>query len=345
MGDFSGPVFSAIGGDYCGSRVFDFDLDGFEDVLLLPKSVEGRPRLLARDLSGDGTTFYDVAGPAGVGAQGKIGGAVAGDFNGDGDIDLFLGREAPKSDPFTFSGDATKNLFQATKDGIDDASNNNYVALRLNSTTGLNNGMGIGAKVKLVVNGQTRIRLADGGSGRGGQDGPVIVFGLGSAFSVDELEVVWPNGHHQIIPGSQVLVNSLNEVDDNSTLSIVAGTILGQYEVLPVSGLADWIFTWETSVWTNPEKDRIIFDTGNMVPACSSGLVDLTPSMNGVDHSVTETASGTFLHEIVWRDRPCQAPCTILFKSKSEFGAFSAISEIKNMNVKVCGSTGGLPLK
>lgn len=85
-----------IGG---GAALFDYDNDGDLDVYLVQsgdltaEAATRPPNRLYRNL-GEGT-FEDVTGAAGVGDRGYGQGCAAGDYDGDGDIDLYVTNLGP----------------------------------------------------------------------------------------------------------------------------------------------------------------------------------------------------------------------------------------------------------
>jgi hypothetical protein len=89
-----------------GILVADLDGDGWLDIYL-PRYDNLRPELrsnvLYRNLGG--AVFEDVTAQAGVGADHNSSCAVAGDLDGDGDLDLFVGNDLAPSQLYLNQGD------------------------------------------------------------------------------------------------------------------------------------------------------------------------------------------------------------------------------------------------
>ena len=332
-GNFPNMDFSVSGGDFSGSKVFDHDLDGLEDILMLPKNETGKPILLARDLDVGGEVFFDYSGSSGIDQVGKIGGAVSADLNGDGDVDLFLGRK-PEQLPEDSSPIGHQYLFQATASSSgSDAPDNNWFSVRVESLTGFNNRMGIGAKVSVYEDGiqtPSRVRFVDGGSGRGNQDDPTLIFGLGNATSVDSVAVDWPTGWRQVVPGPSLNISTGpglpgdNLIQDSSTFFIPDNLVGARYQVIPYSDVVDWVFTWETRIRTDGSLDRVFCGE------CGSPTVELAPGAPNVEYETHILANGRQLHQLTWKNRPCTPRCIIEYQVRSRFQ-----SEVRDSNYKI----------
>lgn len=208
----------------------------------------------------------------------------------------------------------------------------------------MNNRMGIGAKVTVNEVGQKRVRLVDGGSGRGGQDAPTMVFGLGSATSVESVTIDWPNGYRQVVPGTSLNistgpgVNGANVIEDASSFSSPMCVVAGRVEVVPQSQLIDWIFTWTTDLKTNPDLDEIVFDTTGMSWECQEGLVPLNKATPDVEIAASFLADGRMQHQLTWRNRPCVPNCTLKFRAHSWINTNEGVSGLGQRAVKFCQS-------
>jgi hypothetical protein len=60
---------------------------------------------------------------------------------------------------------------------------------------------GLGARVSVVAGGQARHQVHDGQSGYLTQSSAPLYFGLGTSVEVERIEVVWPSGTRQTVPG------------------------------------------------------------------------------------------------------------------------------------------------
>ena len=60
---------------------------------------------------------------------------------------------------------------------------------------------GIGALVTLTISGHKQLRYVHGAAGTVGKSWNVVHFGLGAATVADAIEVRWPSGTVQALPG------------------------------------------------------------------------------------------------------------------------------------------------
>jgi enediyne biosynthesis protein E4 len=167
-----------------GSGVYDFDNDGWLDVLIFHGGLVHmvpQEQSLFRGL-GSGK-FADVSRDAGPALDVKTvsRGACFADYDNDGKIDAFVvNLGAP--------GTLLHNLTQST---------NHWLTVKLKGKK--SNRDGIGADLELVAAGRTQIAERVAGSGYLSQDDGRVHFGLGNTAKVDKLTIHWPSGRDQIV--------------------------------------------------------------------------------------------------------------------------------------------------
>jgi hypothetical protein len=167
----SGPL---VGGGYdFGCTWGDYDNDGDLDLYISTSYCCNQ--LLRND--GAGTFTDDTTGPLGDAPGYSLGTAFA-DYDGDGDLDLYVADVGVYDYCKLF-----RNLL-----GYE----NNWVHVNLVGTA--SNRAGIGARVRVVTGRGSQIREISGGSGMRSQDSLTAEFGLGSETTVDSLIVHWPSG-------------------------------------------------------------------------------------------------------------------------------------------------------
>ena len=177
---------SAATGQYVswGSGVYDFDNDGWLDILVFHGGLVHMVPMehsLYRGL-GDGK-FADVSRQAGpvIDVKTVSRGACFADYDNDGKIDAYVINLGSQ-------GTLLRNVSRNT---------NHWLALSLKGTK--SNRDGIGARVTLVAGGRTQAAERVTGSSYLSQDDGRLHFGLGSATRVDEITVDWPSGHQQVL--------------------------------------------------------------------------------------------------------------------------------------------------
>lgn len=155
------------------ATIGDFNNDGWQDIYL-PFNNQGR---LYRNM-GDGTfeDIFDIS----MGLD-SVGTAVAaGDINNDGWLDLVI----PQA--------------QGTAIMINDGGTNNWASIELKNPS--RNRLGVGSRIHIQAGGMHQMRTITAGTGAGSQsDGLRAHFGLGTASTIDEVLIVWPDGFSETI--------------------------------------------------------------------------------------------------------------------------------------------------
>ncbi len=176
----------ADGGWGWGACFADFNLDGRLDIF----HTNGWPNLNPIDdfehdrsrlfiAQANGARFSDEAGTRGMTDTEQGRAVVCADFDGDGDVDIFM----------TNRGLANSGAFWLN----DDRSNQNK-ALAVKLVGAAPNTEAAGARIRVTVSGTTQMREIAVGGNFTSQHPTVQVFGLGMASTADSVEIEWPDG-------------------------------------------------------------------------------------------------------------------------------------------------------
>jgi hypothetical protein len=171
----------------------DFDADGWLDLFVanghLYPQIDRYPLDTTYNQAcqlfrnrGDGS-FEEIGRRAGLGEKRVWRGASASDFDGDGDLDLFV-----------TAIDGPAALLRN-----DTASGGHSLLLRLVGRRSDRDG--VGARILLTAGGRTQVREVAAGVGFCGGVEAKIHFGLGPATRADRIEVRWPSGRVQTLEG------------------------------------------------------------------------------------------------------------------------------------------------
>ena len=178
-----------------GAFFFDYDLDGWQDVLatnghieesvttVQPKVTFKQPPLLFRNT---GKGRFEHASPSAgpdfaVPQAGR--GAAHGDYDRDGDLDvLFVNNHGPAR--------LLRN---------EGGNRNHWVTVRLSGTSA--NRSGIGAIVRVHSAGGTQWQMVRSGSSYCSQSDLALTFGLGRDPAATAIEVEWPGGGKDRVAG------------------------------------------------------------------------------------------------------------------------------------------------
>lgn len=191
-----------------GCNFGDLDNDGYEDFYL----GTGDPDLMSvypnRMFRNDGARkFLDVTSSGGFGNIQKGHGVGFGDFDNDGDQDIYMVMGG------SHDGDIYQNALFENPIG----NKNNWITIKLLGTT--SNRLAIGARIKVVAekeDGLKRVyhRVVTSGGSFGGSSLQVEL-GLLDAISISELEVIWPN--------DQLTTEFFEDIPVNKKIEIIEG--------------------------------------------------------------------------------------------------------------------------
>jgi cytochrome oxidase Cu insertion factor (SCO1/SenC/PrrC family) len=121
------------------------------------------------------------------------------DIDDDGDLDILTNDF--NSEPMILVSNLTEKMSAV-----------HFLKIRLIGTK--SNRDGLGATVKVHAASQTYTKVNDGKSGYLSQSSYPLYFGLGEAETVDRIEIRWPSGQTQVVPGP-IAVNSQIEIRES----------------------------------------------------------------------------------------------------------------------------------
>lgn len=219
-----------------GTIFFDYDLDGYLDLCvaagtLSPNSTtDPQPNLLYHN-DGNGSSFTDVSAGSGFNDSGRGRTVVMGDYDRDGDPDLFLIDYGEKA--ILFRNDTANTTGRR------------WLIIDLQGGGApLSNRDGIGATIKLTTpDGVVQYWETRSGDSLGGGSDRAAYFGLNNNTLVSQVEVSWPSG----------IVQTLTGVAVNQRLTIVEKS--SEPPAITVSspnGKETWVKgTTQTITWTD----------------------------------------------------------------------------------------------
>jgi hypothetical protein len=185
-----------------GCGFFDFDNDGWKDLLLVNGHVFPEVERLGTDIhykdrailyrNQGGGKFSDISESAGPGILERhpARGAAFADYDNDGLIEVLINNQ----------NEPPSLLKQATRPA------NHWILLQL--TGSRSNRSALGAKVKVTAGGRTQSDEVRSGGSYLSQNDLRLHFGLGAAQKIDRIEIEWPSGLRQTlrdVPADQVV--------------------------------------------------------------------------------------------------------------------------------------------
>ena len=176
-GTYSSVTWGAVFGDY--------DLDGWEDLYLSAGNLQQGPgvpvgvqpnEVFVND--GTGEHFLDVSAATGADDRGESKGVAVADYDGDGDLDVFVVNQA-----------GTPHLFE----NVTPRGDRHWLTVALEGTTSARDACG--AVVRLSTAAGDMIRAVTCGSGAGGSGSDHTVhFGVPASDPGATLRISWPSG-------------------------------------------------------------------------------------------------------------------------------------------------------
>ena len=223
------------GGHSIGASWGDFDNDGLFDLFagnfahVDQRGDQPKSRFLG-NLGADQNYNFEDLGPCGVPYQESYASPGVGDYDNDGNVDLFfttvygVASFGRKNHPMLFRGDGSfsfKDVTLAAKlaelpptyqaawadfdnDGDLDlltagklfqnqASERNWLRVALEGDGEVVNRSAVGTQVRVKVGDKTLIRQVEAGTGEGNQNELTLHFGLGHHHDPVSIDILWPN--------------------------------------------------------------------------------------------------------------------------------------------------------
>ena len=190
-----------------GTGFFDHDNDGLLDIFVANGHIFERVERTTDVItyaqqnqlfhnSGDGG-FTEVSFKAGAYFQrkGVSRGAIFGDYDNDGDLDIVVTQLNQSAELLRNEGGNHRNWLRVRTVGVH------------------SNRDGIGARLVLTTGSESRVQEVHAGSSYQSSNDPRVFFGLGDHRTIDRLEIRWPSGVVQIlenIPANQEIVVTEN---------------------------------------------------------------------------------------------------------------------------------------
>ncbi len=207
-----------------GARFFDFDNDGWRDLLVInghildnialyhPDVKYEEPKRLYRNTGGG--HFVDAsATQSATFLSPRVGrGLAVADFDNDGWLGFLVNNNG--EDAQLFRNDGARSA--AARD-------NHWLGIRLIGTK--SNRDGLGTRIKVIAGDFTSYDQAKGGMSYCSAQDPRIYFGLGPHAKVDKIELLWPSGAKQEITG--VAADQIVTIEEGKGLTGYKYPVLG----------------------------------------------------------------------------------------------------------------------
>lgn len=241
--------FRIVNGEAYGSAWADYDNDGFQDLFvsryhqtnMLLRNKQGSFEEVPRSLyqHEDFSSFpYDK--------MPSLGCAWA-DYDRDGFLDIFV----------AISNGFLSRLYR------NGGNRYNWISISLKGV--FSNANGIGARVRIKVNGKWQYRWVESGSGYSAHNSFPVEFGLGASTMIDSMIIRWPSGIVQIKTG--IAANQFLTITEESTVTAV-----------------DDVPELLTKIYPNPAFDRVYIelDRNRPITTYSANIYDVNGKIRQV---------------------------------------------------------------
>jgi len=296
----TGDIVTDVGSSV-GATWGDYDNDGYLDLYVT--NFSNINNILYRNNSGDGTFTKALTGSIVTDASSSTSSAWV-DYDNDGWKDLFVATSGSQNDLiYKNNGDGTFtqiNTWSPTlesqttygsgwadydRDGdedlvvanfgsgnnlqfINNQSTNNWLNITLEGVT--SNSFGVGAKVYVYdSDGNAQMKVVEAVSGFGVQNSIDLNFGLGSATSVDQINIVWPSG----------FVQNKYDIAANQFITIMEDVIAP--DVFIVGDVTTVGGTTVPGVWNSTNTSLEVAIPLPADPTLQGGTIQLLASIDG----------------------------------------------------------------
>lgn len=175
----------------------DFDHDMDEDLYVSCSPFWGQPGQNRFYINqGNGTFFEGTSSSGFTGDTGSSHAAAVGDYNNDGNFDIFSVNDAPAYSRFFRSAESNNHWIKVTLEGVE------------------SNRDGIGTWIEAYAGGVKQIRFTHCGEGYMSQNSKSEIIGLAQNEIVDSLIIRWPSG----------IIDRFYDVQKNQSLNILEGS-------------------------------------------------------------------------------------------------------------------------
>ncbi len=199
----------------------DFDNDGDLDLFVAEDNNNGAANKFYQN-NGNGTFTRILTAPFTTDIAPSWG-ATGGDFDNDGDLDLFVPsifRPAIQAPPHFYRNDLSNN--------------NHWVKLKLAGTSSNRDGIGAKIRAKATINGNAFWQLREASSQNTfcGQNSPEIHFGFGDASRIDSLRIEWPLGRVEVY--ANVQTNVVYQAVEGAGLNPLTTAVADESPMVPL---------------------------------------------------------------------------------------------------------------
>ncbi len=289
-------IFSGIAvndrGDSVSSTWGDYDNDGDLDLYVTNDFNENN--VLYRNDDGE---FVKVVDGDLVNDGGRSNGAIWGDYDNDGDLDLYVPNgQRP----------ATQNNILYRNDN---ASGNHWVNIKCVGVASNTSAIGAKVRAKATIDGVERwqLRQVSGSSGFNAQNSPNVEFGFGAAVLIDSLVIEWPSGAVDVY--TEVATDSFYQATEGIGLGAVVISIESdQPGISDFALLANYpnpfnpVTTIEYRLDSTSEIELSVFDIqGRPVKKLVAGVQGpggFRIQWTGVDDGGQQVASGIYYYRL-----------------------------------------------